>query len=272
MKQTTLSYQVSLPRELLDYISSKEEQKHSKMGALIDLLDRVAGENRQAVDCNGVPVPLQRSQTAATVSGLAKEWNWHRSTVKNYLLALEQFGIAKVDFHSKFFIITMDYTVPGEDPGRVHILSDEEQRLNRWICGYIGIEELMGTSVQFITDTEQLYTQKTADEGTVAGKRLHKLLGHIILQKSELFPFVPEVVAAVEYLFNRCCLQDLTQFLQLLTVSGVRLLTEERDDNPFPLLSGISSEDRKRLETVTKYYASFLRPESSETAEKVPME
>ena len=271
MKQTTQSYQIELPRELLGYISSKEEQKYSKMEALIDLLDKTVSESRQAIDCNGVLIPFLRSQTAATVSGLAKEWNWHRGTVKNYLLTLEKFGIAKVDFHSKFFIITMNYTKQGEESGRIHILSDEEQRLNRWICGYIGIEELMETSVQFITDTEVLYTRNAADEGTTTGKRLHKLLGHIILQKSELFPFEPDVVAAMECLFNKYCSQDLAQFLQLLTVSGVRLLSKKRDDNPIPLLSGISSEDRKQLEIVTKYYGSFLKPKSSGTIKETPM-
>ena len=112
MKKEYINYRIIADKELLEFLRSDEEERFSKMDALCDLLDKASGESRDSLTYFGTTVTLRKGQFVTTVSNLARQWKWHRATTRSFLDALENFGMARIDAHKKFFLITMNYTLP----------------------------------------------------------------------------------------------------------------------------------------------------------------
>ena len=221
----TTQYRIQIGNDLLAYLHSESGEKYSKMSAFRSLIEIAIGDKKEFP---AIAKPLPEGQVALTVSGLAKHWNWHRTTVRKFLIALEEAGAVKVIGRSGYFILIIACVVPDDGNTKTPLLSEEDLLLNRWLCGYLTIEELVEMLAHFITGTDKLFvpepTGKRSDWQASTGERLHKLIAHTILQRTNIIPTDERVNEALEQLFSDECGKDLARFLQRLTFAGLRLI------------------------------------------------
>ena len=221
----TTQYRIQIGNDLLAYLHPESGEKYSKMAAFRHLVELATGDKKEFP---AIAKPLPEGQVALTVSGLAKHWNWHRTTVRKFLIALEEAGAVKVIGRSGYFILIIACVVPDDGNTKTPLLSEEDLLLNRWLCGYLTIEELVEMLAHFITGTDKLFvpepTGKRSDWQASTGERLHKLIAHTILQRTNIIPTDERVNEALEQLFSDECGKDLARFLQRLTFAGLRLI------------------------------------------------
>ena len=219
------AYQIRISSALLEYLKPEKENKYSKMAAFRDLLEQsVSADKQRPSSCS----PLLKGQAAVTVSGLSKQWNWHRTTVSRFISALERLGAVKTKRRGGVIVITITCMAAEDESENSNLFSEDEQRMNRWLCGYLGIEELVETLVHFITETDRIFETGTTGKHTAGqasvGERLHRLMAHIILRNTDMIPADEKVNGALEKLFTGECGKDLARFLQRLTVAGLPLV------------------------------------------------
>ena len=221
----TTQYRIQIGNDLLAYLHPESGEKYSKMAAFRHLIELATGDKKEFP---AIAKPLPEGQVALTVSGLAKHWNWHRTTVRKFLIALEESDAVKVIGRSGYFILIIACVVPDDGNTKTPLLSEEDLLLNRWLCGYLTIEELVEMLAHFITGTDKLFvpepTGKRSDWQASTGERLHKLIAHTILQRTNIIPTDERVNEALEQLFSDECGKDLARFLQRLTFAGLRLI------------------------------------------------
>lgn len=270
MKKEYINYRIIADKELLEFLRSDEEDRFSKMDALCDLLDKASGENRDSLTYFGTTVTLRKGQFVTTVSNLARQWKWHRATTRSFLDALESFGMARIDAHKKFFLITMNYTLPETEGLQPRMMSPEEERINKWICGYLCLEEMAESAVQFITTTEHILSMPVTDNGADIGERLHKLFAHVILQRTNLFPANPTLSVTLERMYGEVCHRDLAIFLQLLASAGLNLLGGQRPEVQEYLSALLPDKASEDLRLLWEYYAPYFEGINQEKAGKTP--
>ena len=250
-------YRIQIGNDLLAYLHPESGEKYSKMAAFRNLIEIAIGDKKEFP---AIAKPLPEGQVALTVSGLAKHWNWHRTTVRKFLSILEKAGAVKSIGRSGYFILTIACLVPDGENTQTPLLSEEELLLNRWLCGYLTIEELAETLAQFITETDKLFvsepTGKPADRQASTGERLHKLIAHTILQRTNIIPTNERVNEALERLFSEECGKDLARFLQRLTFAGLRLIEAGTPSEAQATCSGDVTAD-----IILRHYLPFITQE-----------
>ena len=253
----TTKCRIQIDNGLLAYLNPESGDKCSKMAAFRNLIEIASGDKKEFP---AIAKPLPERQVALTVSGLAKHWNWHRTTVRKFLAALEKAGAVKVIGRSGYFILIATCVVPGGENSQAPLLSEDELLLNRWLCGYLAIEEWVEMLAHFITETDKLFvsepTGKRSGRQASTGERLHKLIAHTILQRTSLIPADERVNEALERLFLDECGKDLVRFLQRLTFAGLRLIEAENLREAPATCSGDETAD-----TILRHYLPFLTQE-----------
>ena len=250
-------YRIQIGNELLAYLHPESGEKYSKMAAFRHLIELAIGDKKEFP---AIANPLPKGQAALTVSGLAKHWNWHRTTVRKFLSTLEEADAVKVIGRSGYFILIIACIVPDDENTQTPLLSEEEMLLNRWLCGYLTIEELVETLAHFITGTDELFvsepTGKRSNRQASTGERLHKLVAHIILHRTGIIPPEERVNEALERLFSEECGKDLARFLQRLTLAGLRLIEAENSWEAQATCSGDATAD-----IILRHYLPFITQE-----------
>lgn len=150
------------------------------------------------------------------------------------------------------------------------MMSPEEERINKWICGYLCLEEMAESAVQFITTTEHVLSMPVTDSGAGIGERLHKLFAHIILQRTNLFPANPTLSATLERVYCEVCHRDVAIYLQLLASAGLNLIDVQCPKVPEYLLALIPDKVSEDLRLLWEYYAPYFEGINQEKAGKIP--
>ena len=253
----TTQYRIQIDNDLLAYLHPESGEKYSKMTAFRHLIELATGDKKEFP---AIAKPLPEGQVALTVSGLAKHWNWHRTTVRKFLIALEESDAVKVIVRSGYFILTVTCLVPDGENLQATLLSEDELLLNRWLCGYLTIEESVEMLAHFITETDKLFVSEQTDKPTdwqaSIGERLHKLIAHTILQRTSIIPADERVNEALERLFLDECGKDLASFLQRLTLAGLRLIEAENPQEARASYSGDATPD-----IILRHYLPFITQE-----------
>lgn len=253
----TIQYRIQIGNDLLAYLHPESGEKYSKMAAFRHLIELATGDKKEFP---AIAKPLPEGQVALTVSGLAKHWNWHRTTVRKFLIALEESDAVKVIGRSGYFILTVTCLVPDGENLQATLLSEDELLLNRWLCGYLTIEESVEMLAHFITETDKLFVSEQTDKPTdwqaSIGERLHKLIAHTILQRTSIIPADERVNEALKRLFLDECGKDLASFLQRLTLAGLRLIEAET-----PLKAQATYSGDETADIILQYYLPFITQE-----------
>ena len=93
-------------RSLLEYLKPKQEDRFSKLEAFCDLLSRTS-KGASSCMCGDKKVDLLPGQFVATVSDLARTWQWQRATVRQFLEGLVTLGQVQMLPFVKSYVFTV---------------------------------------------------------------------------------------------------------------------------------------------------------------------
>ena len=113
-------YGMGSDTRLLHYLRSKNGDRFTKIDAFCDLIDRMTEQSKGRKGINETsPSPLQYGQFTSSISELAKDWHWHRATVRTFLDGLESQGFLTRQLDGRNYIFrlrtSMGVTVPVDN-------------------------------------------------------------------------------------------------------------------------------------------------------------
>lgn len=259
MSEIIADYHIKADKFLLEYLRPRSTDRTSKLDAFCELMNMAMSKDAPSEETRfGTTVHLHQGQFTVTVTDLAKKWNWHRVTVKSFLDKLVAMNYADMYSEGKFFVITMRYIQPSDQDKNEALFTKDEQRLVRWLSGYISVEEIFSSGVDFFKDTDKLFKPQMSDNKADAGKRLHQFISHIILSHSNLIPEQPDVNAALATLFTEHCHHDFIEFWHLLSLGGL-LFSSDQSPILKPCLSELPAEVKKLSDIIFAHYGTILR-------------
>ncbi len=229
----------------------------SRYSAFVYLLEHA---NRQpgTVTASGQEIYLSAGQFVTSYSELATVWKWSRDNVRNFFLALEKTETVSLERRGKATVISMpvrmtDTPVPARLPTR-----DERDRL-RFIFGAMSLEEMAEMLESVMSGTERdIDRLKSGNPNDIGiGRRLLRLVNHLVLHPSGFFPKDDRVADALRCLFVEDCGSDLARFFTLLTIGGLKLVDDRCDNTEFSL--SLPDKTMRRLAVVLEYYSPFIR-------------
>ena len=97
----------SIDRSLLEFLKPKPEERYSKLEAYCDLLSRAA-TSAYTSKTGGRQIELLPGQFVATISELARKWQWQRATVRQFLEGLEDLGQLSSEAVAKNFVFSVN--------------------------------------------------------------------------------------------------------------------------------------------------------------------
>lgn len=229
----------------------------SRYSAFVYLLEHV---NMQPgmVTAFGQEIYISAGQLVTSYSELAAAWKWSRDNVRNFFLALEKTGTFSLERRGKATVISIpvgmtDAPVPARIPTR-----DERERL-RFIFGAMSLEEMAEMLESAISKTERDIDRLESEnpDDLAIGRRLLRLVNHLVLHPSGFFPKDDRVADALRCLFIDDCGSDLARFFTILTIGGLKLVDDRCDNTEFPL--SLPDKTMQRLAVVLEYYSPFIR-------------
>ena len=90
-------------RSLLEFLKPKAEERYSKLEAYCDLLSKASSGAYQSPGTDGA-LQLLPGQFVATISELARQWQWQRATVRQFISGLTKLGQLSVEPYSKSWL------------------------------------------------------------------------------------------------------------------------------------------------------------------------
>ena len=107
-QQTPEAYRCrGVDRSLLEFLKPKAEERYSKLEAYCDLLSKASSGAYQSPGTDGA-LQLLPGQFVATISELARQWQWQRATVRQFISGLTKLGQLSVEPYSKSFIFSVN--------------------------------------------------------------------------------------------------------------------------------------------------------------------
>lgn len=265
----TPTYSVTLNHEVLRFLQEPEptiDGRFDKLAAFTWLTDNAAlSAKPRKVNFRGSEVLLTRGQLATSFSELSETWGWHRNNVRYFLVELERLHALTMERRGKAAVLTLPLLFEGETTA-VPLLSPEDTCRLHFVLGMAVWEELVMLFDDAITGVEEALngslsssSQDMNDKDGV-GRRLHRLLNHLMLCSTDLFPRQDSVADALRILFIEEAGCDIAVFFSLLSLGGVHVLQGIDDEPPLPLT--LSDTARQLLTKVLDYYTPILRRES----------
>ena len=95
-----------IDRSLLEYLKPKSEDRYSKLEAYCDLLTRATSVSYSTSVAVG-NLKLLPGQFIATISELARKWQWQRATVRQFLTGLANLGHLTMEQFSKSYVFSV---------------------------------------------------------------------------------------------------------------------------------------------------------------------
>lgn len=265
----TPSYSVTLGHDVLHFLQEPEptpDGRYDKLAAFTWLTDKAAlSAQPHEVNFRGSTLLLTKGQLATSFSELSETWGWHRNNVRFFLLELERLHALTIYRCGKATVLTLPLLFEG-DTSAVPLLSPEDTNRLYFALGMTAWEEMFMLFDDALSGIEDYMNgslpsasqDKPAD--TVIGRRLHRILNHLILCSTDLFPRQTSVDDALHHLFVEEAGCDLANFLSLLSFGGVNVLQDIGDEPSLPVT--ISDHARQQLTTVVDYYTPLLRRQS----------
>ena len=99
---------------LLQFLRSRNTDRFTKLDAFCDLVGRMCGHMKSSKDKEPADLlPLCFGEFTGSISELAKDWHWHRATVRTFLDGLESLGVLerKLDGRDYTFMLRTQSTV-----------------------------------------------------------------------------------------------------------------------------------------------------------------
>ena len=228
-------------RSLLEYLKPKQEDRFSKLEAFCDLLSR-ASNGASSCMCGDKKVDLLPGQFVATVSDLARTWQWQRATVRQFLEGLvTPFDIQDADDVLDFCIM----------------------QFSRYTSGHLPAEEVAKAFDNYFDMKAEIATNSESPSREMISvlQSQTQVFSHLVtylLEQSEgRKPVVQPVVDASRLLFGREGLWKWQNVLPCLDILSAAF-AEQTPPSSISRLHNLHSE--AELSLMDSIYSSYKEP------------
>lgn len=197
-------------RSLLEYLKPKQEDRFSKLEAFCDLLSR-ASNGASSCMCGDKKVDMLPGQFVATVSDLARTWQWQRATVRQFLEGLVTLGQVQMEPFVKSYVFTvnqskrMSFDIQDADD----VLDFCIMQFSRYTSGHLPVEEVAKAFDNYFDMKAEIATNSESPSREMISvlQSQTQVFSHLVtylLDKSEGHkPVAQPVVDASRLLFGR---------------------------------------------------------------------
>ena len=256
-------------RSLLEYLKPKQEDRFSKLEAFCDLLSR-ASNGASSCMCGDKKVDLLPGQFVATVSDLARTWQWQRATVRQFLEGLVTLGQVHMEPFVKSYVFTvnqskrMSFDIQDADD----VLDFCMMQFSRYTAGHLLAEEVAKAFDNYFDMKAEIASncESPSREMISVLQSQTQVFTHLVtalLEKIEgQKPVAKPVVDASRLLFGREGLWKWQNVLSCLDILS-SAFAEQKRPSSISRLHDLHSE--AELSLMDSIYTSYK--ESSETSD-----
>ena len=256
-------------RSLLEYLKPKQEDRFSKLEAFCDLLSR-ASNGASSCMCGDKKVDLLPGQFVATVSDLARTWQWQRATVRQFLEGLVTLGQVQMEPFVKSYVFTvnqskrMSFDIQDADD----VLDFCMMQFSRYTAGHLLAEEVAKAFDNYFDMKAEIASNSESPSREMISvlQSQTQVFTHLVtalLEKIEgQKPVAKPVVDASRLLFGREGLWKWQNVLSCLDILS-SAFAEQKRPSSISRLHDLHSE--AELSLMDSIYTSYK--ESSETSD-----
>lgn len=256
--------QQNAERSLLEYLKPKQEDRFSKLEAFCDLLSR-ASNGASSCICGDKKVDLLPGQFVATVSDLARTWQWQRATVRQFLEGLVTLGQVHMEPFVKSYVFTvskskrMSFDIQDADD----VLDFCIMQFSRYTSGHLPAEEVANAFDNYFDMRAEIAANSESPSREMISvlQNQTQVFSHLVtalLEKIEgQKPVAKPVVDASRLLFGREGLwkwQNVLSCLDILSAS----FAEQTRPSSISRLHNLHSE--AELSLMDSIYTSYKEP------------
>ena len=253
----------SIDRSLLEFLKPKAEERYSKLEAYCDLLSRASSGAYSTPDSDGT-LQLLPGQFVATISELARMWQWQRATVRQFLDGLTKLGQLSVQPYSKSFIFSVKLeqrlSLFVETPD--DILDFCAMQFGRFIKGRLNAKEVADSYMSYY-DLKMHLVAKDGNVGTPAPSVLNKQvvvfdeLATTLLRILGLQKELPKELAdSVNLLFGKDHIWDWHKVIDVLGILAVAIHGETKPSHMENVISQYTKAEVILLDCIFEHYVS----------------
>lgn len=251
-------------RSLLEYLKPKQEDRFSKLEAFCDLLSR-ASNGASSCMCGDKKVDLLPGQFVATVSDLARTWQWQRATVRQFLEGLVTLGQVHMEPFVKSYVFTvnqskrMSFDIQDADD----VLDFCIMQFSRYTSGHLPAKEVAKAFDNYFDMKAEIATNSESPSREMISvlQSQTQVFSHLVtylLEKCEgQKPVAKPVVDASRLLFGREGLWKWQNVLPCLDILSAAF-AEQTPPSSISRLHNLHSE--AELSLMDSIYSSYKEP------------
>jgi hypothetical protein len=251
-------------RSLLEYLKPKQEDRFSKLEAFCDLLSR-ASNGASSCMCADKKVDLLPGQFVATVSDLARTWQWQRATVRQFLEGLVTLGQVHMEPFVKSYVFTvnqskrMSFDIQDADD----VLDFCIMQFSRYTSGHLPAEEVANAFDNYFDMRAEIAANSESPSREMISvlQGQTQVFSHLViclLEKSEgQKPVAKSVIDASRLLFGREGLWKWQNVLSCLDILSAAF-AEQTPPSSISRLHNLHSE--AELSLMDSIYTSYKEP------------
>ena len=238
-----------IDRSLLEYLKPKSEDRYSKLEAYCDLLTRATSGTYSTSVVVG-NLKLLPGQFIATISELARKWQWQRATVRQFLTGLANLGHLTMEQFSKSYVFSVS----------------QEQRLSLFVETPSDILDFNALQfVRFIKGRNKVMELAvTENDGGRPARHVLKQQGQVfdslaksIFQVLKMEKEMPEELSdSIGLLFGKDHVWDWQKVIEILGILAVAIRENRKPGYMAEPVSRYTKAEVILLDCIFEYYVS----------------
>ena len=241
----------SIDRSLLEFLKPKPEERYSKLEAYCDLLSRAA-TSAYTSKTGGRQMELLPGQFVATISELARKWQWQRATVRQFLEGLEDLGQLSSEAVAKNFVFSVNlqqrlsiYVSSSDD-----VLDFCAMQFARFIQGRTSAEDVASSYGRYYGMKMEL---AIGDGDNNASNELASSIYRILNHNTD---FSKEISDSVSLLFGRDNLWDWHKVIDCLGILAIAMRDRSKPSYMDEVNENFTKAEVILLDCIFEHYSS----------------
>ena len=258
------SYRILVDKPLLDYLRPRTEGKFSKLDAYCFLLDKAVAETdnpQMQVEHKDSNNKWTLNPFEATVTDLAKTWNWHRVTTRKFLNEQAEMGMLKKEALQKSCIIQMCISAGNMHGDGMLTAESISTQIAALISGTMSLDKAVCLFGQLTPHNDSSMSGNQTDVDSVIRNMPYGIIHHMLLWQLHDLPtghHADNVVLPILHeLYTIHHKGEWSTLLERLTdFSGV--LHGDILPSRHPSFDGIPNDEVILLDRMFRYYHNLL--------------
>ena len=244
-----------IDRSLLEYLKPKSEDRYSKLEAYCDLLTRATSGTYSTSVVVG-NLKLLPGQFIATISELARKWQWQRATVRQFLTGLANLGHLTMEQFSKSYVFSVSQeqrlSLFVETPS--DILDFNALQFVRFIKGRNTAGQVAQSYNCYFNKVMELAV--TENDGGRPARHVLKQQGQVFDSLAMEKEMPEELSDSIGLLFGKDHVWDWQKVIEILGILAVAIRENRKPSYMAETVSSYTKAEIILLDSIFEYYVS----------------